>query len=198
VHSANQSFYETFSVSADETVGRFLFELGNGQWNIPALRQVLEEILPQQNSFDDFEVEHNFETIGRRTMLLNGRRLDHTNLVLLAIRDITEKRQQELRQQALMGELQHRVKNILGKVRAMARQTRKRYQASDEFFEAFEGRLHALARAQDLLLATPSGRIELRDIVNQELEASGAEDGITFFADGPPSAFHHETLRPSL
>ncbi len=185
VHSANQSFYDTFDVTPDETVGRTLFELGNGQWNIPALRQALEEIPPKQNCFDDFEVEHDFASIGRRTMLLNGRRLDHTNLILLAIRDITGKRQQELRQQALMGELQHRVKNILGKIRAMARQTRKRYRDLGEFFAAFDGRIDALARAQDLLLAAPPEGINLRDIVRQELEAGGAEDGIHFTADGP-------------
>lgn len=105
VHSVNQSFYETFAVTPEETVGRNLFDLGNGQWNIPALRKALEEILPQQNSFDDFEVEHDFTTIGRRSMELNARRLDHTNLILLAIRDVTGIRQQELRQQALIGEL---------------------------------------------------------------------------------------------
>ncbi len=184
VHSANQTFYETFSVTPDETIGRKLFDLGNGQWDIPSLRQALEDILPKQNSFDDFEVEHDFQTIGPRSMLLNGRRLDHTNLILLAIRDMTGIRRQELRQQALMGELQHRVKNILGKVRAMARQTRKHYRDFDEFFAAFDGRLDALARAQDLLLATPSNGINIRDIVRQELEAGGAEDGIHFTADG--------------
>lgn len=118
-------------------------------------------------------------------MLLNSRRLDHMNLILLAIRDVTEQRQQEFRQIALMGELQHRVKNILGKVRSMARQTRKRHPSVDEFFEAFDARLEALARAQDLLLSAPSGDVELRDLVVGELEAGGAELGVSFTVHGP-------------
>lgn len=118
-------------------------------------------------------------------MLLNGRRLDHTNLIVLAIRDVTEQRQQEFRQKALMGELQHRVKNILGKVRSMASQTRKRHRNLDKFFEAFDGRLAALARTQEWLVTAPSGAVELRDIVIGELEAGGAELGANFTADGP-------------
>ena len=134
VQYANLSFYDGFAVTREETEGRFIWELGNGQWDIPELRGLFEQILPKKNAFDDYEMEHNFQKIGCRTLLLNGRRLDHTNLILLAIRDITEQRQQEFRQKALMGELQHRVKNILGKVRSMARQTRKRHRSLDGFF----------------------------------------------------------------
>jgi PAS domain-containing protein len=90
VHSANRSFYQAFRVDPTETEGRPIYELGNGQWNIPRLRQLLEDILPRQTRFDDFEVEHDFEHIGRRTMLLNACRLDHERLILLAIRDVTE------------------------------------------------------------------------------------------------------------
>ncbi|TLG79074.1 HWE histidine kinase domain-containing protein [Methylocystis sp. B8] len=188
VHYANQSFYDHFVVSKKETEGVFVWELGNGQWNIAKLRTLLERILPEQNSFDDYEIEHDFEIIGRRTMLLNARRLDHLNLILLAIRDVTEERHNEVRQKALMGELQHRVKNILGKVRSMARQTRKRHRSLDEFMEAFDGRLDALARTQDLLLTAPSGAVQLREIVVSELEAGGAELGLNCAVDGPAVA----------
>ncbi len=168
VRYANLSFYDHFRASREQTEGRFIWELGNGQWNIAELRTLLERILPEQKSFDDYEIEHEFETIGLRTMLLNARRLDHTNLILLAIRDVTEQRHHEIRQNALMGELQHRVKNILGKVRSMARQTRRRHHSLDAFIEAFDARLDALARTQDLLLTAPSGAIQLRDIVIAE------------------------------
>lgn len=95
VHSANQVFYDLFKVERSDTKGRLVYELGNGQWNIPELRRLLEKILPAEQSFDDYEVEHTFESIGRRTMLLNGRRLDHLNLIVLAIRDVTEQRAAE-------------------------------------------------------------------------------------------------------
>jgi PAS domain S-box-containing protein len=74
VRSANRSFYETFQVEPPETEGRFIYDLGDGQWDIPALRTLLEEIIPENSSFDDFEVQHDFETIGPKTMLLNARR----------------------------------------------------------------------------------------------------------------------------
>jgi two-component sensor histidine kinase/PAS domain-containing protein len=188
VRYANLSFYDNFLVSKEQTEGRFVWDLGNGQWNIAELRTLLERILPEQNSFDDYQIEHAFETIGLRTMLLNARRLDHTNLILLAIRDITEQRQHEMHQTALMGELQHRVKNLLGKVRSMARHTRRSYRSLDEFVEAFDARLDALARTQDLLLTAPSGAIQLREIVVAELAAGGAELGLQFTVEGPAIA----------
>ena len=95
---ANQSFYDTFQVKADETEGQYVYELGNRQWDIPELRQLLEDILPREESFDDYEIEHDFEQIGRRVMLVNARRLDHMPLILLAIRDLTEARYWENRQ----------------------------------------------------------------------------------------------------
>jgi two-component system CheB/CheR fusion protein len=75
VRTANRAFYDTFEVAPSEIEGRPLFELGNGQWNIPALRRLLEEVLPQDHSVTDFEVEYQFERIGRRVVRLNARRL---------------------------------------------------------------------------------------------------------------------------
>ncbi len=95
VHSANRSFYQVFRVSLEETENRLIYELGNGQWDIPALRTLLEDIIPQKSMFTDYELEHNFPTIGRRVMLLNARKLkagDHGELLVLAIEDVTEKR----------------------------------------------------------------------------------------------------------
>src|SRR5207253_7618938 len=100
VHTANAAFYKTFKVLPGETNGRLIYEVGNGQWNIPKLREWLEDILPRNSFFDDFEVTHDFERIGRRTMLLNARRLntgqaDAPQRILLAIDDITEGKQSE-------------------------------------------------------------------------------------------------------
>jgi two-component system CheB/CheR fusion protein len=76
VSAANAAFYKTFQVSADKTIGRLIYELGNHQWDIPKLRELLEDILVHNSSFEDFEITHDFENIGPRTMLLNARRLD--------------------------------------------------------------------------------------------------------------------------
>ncbi len=94
IHRANESFYSTFKVTPAEAEGRSIYELGNRQWDIPRLRELLEEVLPRNSFFNDFEVTHNFEITGQRTMLLNARRLDDaTNQparILLGIEDVTE------------------------------------------------------------------------------------------------------------
>jgi PAS domain S-box-containing protein len=100
---ANRSFHNAFQVSPEETENRYVYELGNRQWDIPRLRTLLEEVLPQNHAFHDFEVEHDFPKIGRRTMLLNARRVrgptDSRELILLAIEDVTERRRAEARVQ---------------------------------------------------------------------------------------------------
>ena len=121
---ANRGFYLTFHADPEETVERKVYDLGNGQWDIPRLRELLEEIIPKNNSFSDYEVTHSFPEIGRKVMLLNGRKLrrrkDQSDLILLAIEDITAlyERQEELRRVArgkevLVQEVHHRVKNNL-------------------------------------------------------------------------------------
>src|SRR6267154_1064776 len=75
VRSANRAFYQTFQVSSEETENRLIYELGNGQWDIPALRTLLKDIIPTSSVFDNFELEHTFPIIGRRKMLLNARQL---------------------------------------------------------------------------------------------------------------------------
>ena len=90
VRSANRAFYQTFQVSAEETVDRLIYELGNGQWDIPDLRRLLEDIVPKSSVFNDFELEHTFPVIGRRVMLLNARKLQagqHGELLVLAEAD---------------------------------------------------------------------------------------------------------------
>jgi PAS domain S-box-containing protein len=95
VRTANASFCKTFRISSRQAVNRRVYELGNGQWNIPELRTLLEEVLPQKNSFQDFEMTHEFQTIGQRTMLLSGRQVDHLQRVLLVIQDVTDGRKSQ-------------------------------------------------------------------------------------------------------
>ena len=96
VVQANQPFYNTFQVTPSETENVQIFELGNGQWNIPQLRLLLEDLLPHNTQIEDFQVEHEFEHIGRKTMLLNARKLIQTNgdqRILVAIEAISDRRQ---------------------------------------------------------------------------------------------------------
>ena len=98
VRSGNRAFYQTFRVSLEETENRLIYELGNGQWDIPDLRTLLEDIVPKSSFFNDFQLEHDFPAIGRRVMLLNARKLQaghHGELLVLAMEDVTERRRAE-------------------------------------------------------------------------------------------------------
>src|SRR5688500_7094534 len=98
VRSANRAFYQTFHVSPGETEGRLIYELGNGQWDIPDLRTLLEDVVPQSSVFNDFELEHTFPVIGPRVMLLNARKLQaghYGELLVLAMEDVTPRKRAE-------------------------------------------------------------------------------------------------------
>ncbi len=94
VVNASRSFYNFFKVTSNETLGRLFYDLGNHQWNIPKLRELLEKILSQNITFEKFEVEHNFTSIGKRVLLLDARQIERgpgkEKIILLAIEDITE------------------------------------------------------------------------------------------------------------
>ncbi len=100
VVTVSRSFYDFFKVKPEETVGQLIYDLGNKQWDIPKLRELLENILPEKTSFDNYEVEHHFTTIGKRTMLLNARQIERgigkERIILLAIEDITERKKIEV------------------------------------------------------------------------------------------------------
>src|SRR6188474_1518787 len=98
VRSANRAFYQTFQVTSEETENRLIYELGNGQWDIPDLRTLLEDVVPKSSVFNDFELEHTFPVIGRRVMLLNARKLrpgSHEELLVLAMEDVTARKRAE-------------------------------------------------------------------------------------------------------
>jgi chemotaxis protein methyltransferase CheR len=128
---ASRSFYDTFQVDPQETRGCLLYALGDGQWDIPALRDLLETIIPQRTAMDEFEVEHDFPGLGRRTMLLNARKVLYEtspeSTILLAFTDVTARRAVERRlaevlaqtedllqqKRVLLQEMEHRVANSL-------------------------------------------------------------------------------------
>jgi chemotaxis protein methyltransferase CheR len=130
IRFANRSFCQTFAVAPEDTVGRRLYEIGNGQWDIPKLRTSLETIISGRKTIEAFEVEYVFPSIGRRIMMLNARRVyrpgNKIQQILLAIEDVTERMRLERehasahqRIDMLLRELTHRVKNSLQFIAAM-------------------------------------------------------------------------------
>jgi two-component system CheB/CheR fusion protein len=109
VNKANRSFYETFQVSPSETTQSLIFELGNGQWNLPGLQQLPEDILANDTTIQNLEIEHRFERIGQKTMLLNGWKIvqqGEAQRILLAIEDISDRKQFELERFKLLAQEQ--------------------------------------------------------------------------------------------
>ncbi|OGM31159.1 hypothetical protein A2803_01645 [Candidatus Woesebacteria bacterium RIFCSPHIGHO2_01_FULL_44_21] len=99
VVSANKTFYSVFQVTPEDTEGHLVYELGNGQWNIPKLKILLEDILPKNTYLEDFRVEHDFPKIGHKVMMLNAREVHGVetqgSIILLAMEDITKQMQLE-------------------------------------------------------------------------------------------------------
>ncbi|NLD36461.1 MAG: sigma 54-interacting transcriptional regulator [Desulfatiglans sp.] len=108
VIKANDAFYRTFKVVKDKTEGALIYDLGNRQWDIPRLRELLENILPHNSTFNDFEVEYNFDAIGHKIMHLNARQIysefNGTRFILLAIEDVTEREYYKRRLEDLVEE----------------------------------------------------------------------------------------------
>ncbi|MCT7378294.1 chemotaxis protein CheB [Chelativorans salis] len=187
VQSVNPAFVEAFGCPREESEGALLHDLDHGAWDIPELRRLLNDILSQNDAFDGFGVDHVFPRLGRRHMLLNARKLsrdgDRLELILLAIEDITERKQAEAHRETLIGELSHRVKNTLAMVQSIASQTLRRSSSLDEFRPAFEGRVHALARAHDLLVDEDWTGAEIGQLALRTLEPYRMGDRVVL--DGP-------------
>ncbi|HEX4945332.1 MAG TPA: PAS domain S-box protein, partial [Blastocatellia bacterium] len=159
VVSASRSFYEAFQVAPEETEGNYIYALGNHQWDIPHLRELLENILPQHSQFQNFEVEHEFAFVGRRTMLLNAREIrrdgEGRRLILLAIADITKQkeaaivvRESETRQTYLL-ELSDAIRTLrdaVNIVEAAAQTAMNYFQADRCYYCEIEGDVVTIRR----------------------------------------------------
>lgn len=123
VISANPTFYEVFHVRPKETENNFLYKLGNGQWNIPELKKLLENVLPQKKVVKDYMVKHVFEKIGKKVMLLNARQIDMVQLIVLAIEDITPREKLERKLAEYTKELEvkiaRRTKDLANKIKEL-------------------------------------------------------------------------------
>ncbi|MBU0936619.1 MAG: response regulator, partial [Spirochaetes bacterium] len=164
VITVNRSFCNFFKVESEATIGQLIYDLGNKQWDIPKLRDLLEEILPRQTSFEDYEVEHDFATIGRRIMLLNARQINQDSgkkkKILLAIEDITSRKQIERANKALLDEkslmlkeVHHRIKNNMNTLSSILQlQTASLSEpAAIEAIQDAEGRITSMMTLYDKL-----------------------------------------------
>lgn len=157
VQGASRSFFTTFQVDGDDTIGRPIYELGNGQWDIPELRRLLVDVIPKATAVIDFEVEHEFPRLGRRTMLVTARTLHHpdngSRSMLLTIVDVTDRNRRAAAKDLLFGELRHRMKNLLAAAQSIARQTTTEGRSADVYRDDFLGRFNALIEAHELMFA---------------------------------------------
>jgi PAS domain S-box-containing protein len=175
VVAASRSFYQAFGVAPDDTQGRLFYELADGQWSIPALRKLLEEVIPQHRIVEAYEIEHDFASVGRRTLLLNARQVfDEANpnsALLLAIEDVTGRRAAErekddlLREkEMLLEEMRHRVANslqIIASILLMKARTVQSEETRRHLQDAHQ-RVMSVATVQEQLRGTGHGdRIEI-------------------------------------
>lgn len=133
VISANPVFYQNFQVTREQTENVLLYELGNGQWNIPELRKLMEEILPDKKVVKDYGVTHVFETIGKKTILLNARQIDTVQLIVLAMEDITVRKELE-------NKLAEHTKGLEAKVAQRTEELQKRVKELEELNKTMVGR----------------------------------------------------------
>jgi chemotaxis protein methyltransferase CheR len=170
VIAASLSFYTVFKVSPQDTQGRRLYELGDGQWDIPKLRVLLEKIIPEQGVMEDYEVEHEFPGIGHRTMRLNARQVFYEGgadtTILLGIEDVTRQRASELEKEVLLRqkdvlleELQHRVANSLQIIASIILMKARTVQSEETrlHLQDAHSRVMSIAAVQEHLHASAAG-----------------------------------------
>jgi PAS domain S-box-containing protein len=180
--TANHSFYEFFKVDREHTIGQHIYDLGNKQWDIPKLRELLEDILPQKTEFIDYEVEHIFDNIGRRIMLLNARQIKRVlgkeRIILLAIEDITARREIEEGLKKTHQELQDATLTL---------------QLSEEKFDVTINSIGDGVMATDI-----NGCITLLNPVAEELTGWTLAEAAGLPVDRIFNIIHHDTRKPSV
>ena len=222
VIKANKTFYETFQATPGETEGRLIYDLGNGQWNIPKLREFLENILPARSTFRDFEVTHDFEHVGRKVMLLNASEIFNPNAqartILLAIEDVTDRKVAEEALRTTNAELQHfayalthdlqePLRMVVNFTELLGREyAGKLGDGADQFISySVEGALRIEALLKDLLgywevaereqngfASIDSGTVLTKSLAN--LHAAIAESGAIITSDPMPTVIAEEVV----
>lgn len=189
VRNASRAFFEMFNVDRYETIGQQIYELGNGQWDIPDLRHLLKQVIPKSTAIIDYRVEHDFPLLGHKIMLLTARTLHHpdgnSHLMLLSIVDITERAQRDAEKDMLFGELKHRMKNLLSVARSIARQAPTDGRSAAQYRDEFLGRFEALVEAQELGFIGDEVT-DIRALVERILAPyASSPEAVTIKTDGP-------------
>lgn len=185
VTSVNDSFTDLCGVDTGSAIGQSLYDICDRAFDLAEVRMKIESVMTAQDSFDDLEVAVQLPGSRRRLWVLNGRRLDHLPQVLLAIRDVTDQRDQRVRERTITREALHRNKNIIANIIAVVRQLAQRTADKETLVAALTSRLHALARNQDRLLQSEYDTVELRAVVESELGVLGAQAGANYVSEGP-------------
>ncbi|MBS1181929.1 MAG: signal transduction histidine kinase [Proteobacteria bacterium] len=197
VQSANRAFFEVFKVDRSETIGKPIHELGDGQWDIPDLRMLLLQVIPRSAAIINYEVEHDFPGLGRKTMLLTARTLHHpdsgSHTMLLSIVDVTESARREAVRDMLFGELRHRMKNLLSVAQSIARRTTTKGRTAEEYREDLLGRFGALADAHDIGFAE-QGETGLALLIERVLSPYATNPDAAVIMPGPAVILGPNTL----
>ena len=213
VRFANRSFGDTFAVTPEDAVGRKLYELGNGEWDIPKLRIALETIISGERTFEGFEVEQFFPSIGQRVMCLNARKVyrpgNKIQLILLAIEDITERVRLEREYAAaheriamLLQELGHRIKNSLQIIVSMVTLEARNHKSGEgkAALERVSHRIAALGRLYSMLGETKSvGEVDAasylealcRDLIESVQKENGTSIALKTDIEREPLSVEH-------
>ena len=191
VQTVNGAFCRMFGVKSADAIGALVYELNQGIWDSPQLRTLLEDMLPEHQQIDDFELDIPLQQDGTKSLLINARRIEgeddykgRSDAILLTLDDVTERKASERHQELLIGELSHRVKNTLTVVQSIASQTRRNSPSLAQFTEAFTGRLQALAGANEALIEGKWMSVALRDVLSSSLRPFAESDQF-LIVDGP-------------
>jgi two-component sensor histidine kinase len=181
VINANPAFFQKFRTDRDDTLGHSLFDLGNGQWNIPDLRELLAGVVPKAAAVIGYEVTHNFPDLGSRTMLVSARPLAHpdnnSTQLLVVFDDVTEQNRLDAAKDLLAAEARHRMVNLIAVLKAIVRRTQVEGRTGEEYRDAVLGRIEAVLAAQEFV-SDSNANPELASLVSQSLEGTAGSRAI--------------------
>jgi two-component system, chemotaxis family, CheB/CheR fusion protein len=203
VQSANRAFYQNFQTTPAATEQHLFFALGAGQWDIPALRMLLEEVLPQKHSLMDYEVEQTFAEIGHKIILLNARRIEGDALILLALEDITVRKQMEEEKQMLveqredfLGIASHELKTPITTIKGYTQMLHQRFtRAGDEQAAMLLGRMDAQL---DKLIRLIGELLDLTRMEAGQLPWHNVEFDLNLLVRDTVEAMAHTTARHQI